>query len=153
MSSPQAPRDVPRPADRPLDPDVLAARYGRRPPRSGPPWYRRPARLAAAVVGAALVLAYGVWLAVAQSQGPSYTEISHEVLDDRTAQIRFSVTRDPGTAVRCQVHALDDSSSEVGLLQVDVPASPERDVEETVQVRTTSRAVTVGVESCSAVSS
>jgi hypothetical protein len=49
------------------------------------------------------------------------------------------------------VHALDDGSSEVGLLQVDVPASNERDVQESVQVRTTSRAVTVGVESCSTV--
>ncbi|MEZ0164618.1 DUF4307 domain-containing protein [Kineococcus sp. LSe6-4] len=130
--------------------DVLAQRYGRR-PRVGRPWYRRPGPLAAAAVGGALVLAYGGWLAVAQSQGPSYTEISHRVIDDRTAQIRFSVTRPAGTQVRCQVHALDSSSSEVGLVQVDVPASEETSVQESVQVRTTSRAVTVGVESCSAV--
>jgi hypothetical protein len=97
------------------------------------------------------VLSYGVWLSVDQSQGPSYTEISHEILDDQTAQIRFSVTRGAGVAVRCQVHALDDSSSEVGLLQVDFPASDDTEVQQSVQVRTTSRAVTVGVESCSAV--
>ncbi|GAA0294401.1 DUF4307 domain-containing protein [Kineococcus aurantiacus] len=145
MTSPHRPGEVPA--------DVLAARYGRRPPRTGRPWYRRPVRLAAAVLGAALLLAYGVWLSVDQSRGPSYTEISHRVLDDRIAEIRFSVTRPAGTAVRCQVHALDESSAEVGLLQVDVPASPETDVQQTVQVRTTSRAVTVGVESCSAVSS
>ena len=143
MSSRQAPRNVP--------PDVLAERYGRRPARTGRPWYRRPAPLAAAVLGGALLTAYGVWIAVAQSQGPAFSEISHRIVDDRTAEIRFSVTREPGTAVRCQVHALDGSSSEVGLLQVDVPASAERDVQESVQVRTTSRAVTVGVESCSAV--
>ncbi|MEZ0490928.1 DUF4307 domain-containing protein [Kineococcus sp. TBRC 1896] len=130
--------------------DVLAQRYGRR-PRPEQPWYRRPARLAAAVVGGLLVLAYGGWLAVAQSQGPSFTEISHQVVDDRTAQIRFSVTRPAGTQVRCQVHALDSSSAEVGLVQVDLPASQDTDVQESVQVRTTSRAVTVGVESCSAV--
>jgi Domain of unknown function (DUF4307) len=129
---------------------VLAERYGRS-PRTGRPWYRRPLPLAAAVLGAALLVAYGVWIAVVQSQGPSFSEISHRIVDDRTAELRFSVTRDPGTAVRCQVHALDGSSSEVGLLQVDVPASPERDVQESVQVRTTSRAVTVGVESCSTV--
>ncbi|GAB3467279.1 DUF4307 domain-containing protein [Kineococcus endophyticus] len=141
-SGPNAPADVP--------PDVLAARYGRR-PRPDRRWYRRPVRLAAAVVGGVLVLAYGAWLAVSQSQGPSFTEISHQVVDDRTAEIRFSVTRPAGTEVRCQVHALDASSSEVGLVQVDVPASSATDVQESVQVRTTSRAVTVGVESCSAV--
>lgn len=143
MSSRQAPRDLP--------PDVLAQRYGRRPRRTGRRWYRSPVRLGAAIVGAVLVIAYGVWISVAQSSGAAYQEISHTIVDDRTAQIRFSVTREPGTAVRCQVHALDDGSSEVGLLQVDVPASNERDVQESVQVRTTSRAVTVGVESCSTV--
>jgi hypothetical protein len=143
VSSRQAPRDV--------SPDVLAERYGRRPRGTGTPWYRRPVRLGLAILGAVLVLAYGVWISVAQSQGPAYSEISHRIVDDRTAEIRFSVTREPGTAVRCQVHALDDSSSEVGLLQVDIPATVDRDVQESVQVRTTSRAVTVGVESCSAV--
>ena len=143
MSSRQAPRDVP--------PDLLAERYGRRARDGGTPWYRRPVHLGLAVLGAVLVLGYGVWVSVAQSQGPAYSEISHQILDDRTAEIRFSVTREPGTAVRCQVHALDEGSSEVGLLQVDIPASTERDVQESVQVRTTSRAVTVGVESCSAV--
>jgi hypothetical protein len=140
-----------RPASRDVPPDVLAQRYGRRPGRAGRPWYRRPAPLGAAVLAAVLFVAFAVWVSVSQSQGPSFSEISHRVVDDRTAEIRFSVTREPGTAVRCQVHALDGSSSEVGLLQVDVPASPERDVQESVQVRTTSRAVTVGVESCSAV--
>ncbi|WP_432515184.1 DUF4307 domain-containing protein [Kineococcus sp. SYSU DK001] len=148
MSTPQTPPGGPGR----VDPAVLAARYGRRPPRSGPPWYRRPVPLAAAVLGALLVLAYGVWVAVEGTRGPSYTEISHRIVDDRTAELRFAVTREAGTAVRCQVHALDGSSAEVGLLQVDLPASPETDVQESVQVKTTSRAVTVGVESCSAVS-
>ncbi|WP_432561116.1 DUF4307 domain-containing protein [Kineococcus sp. SYSU DK003] len=143
MTDRQTPGEVPA--------DVLAARYGRRPARVGRPWYRRPVPLAAAVLGALLVLAYGVWLAVDQSRGPAYTEISHRIVDDRTAEIRFSVTRGAGVAVRCQVHALDDGSAEVGLLQVDIPASDDTEVQESVQVRTTSRAVTVGVESCSAV--
>jgi hypothetical protein len=145
VSSRPGPPDVPA--------DVLAARYGRRPKRAGRPWYRQPVKLVAAIVGAALVLAYGVWLSIDQSRGPAYTEISHEVIDDSTAEIRFSVTRGAGVAVRCQVHALDDTSAEVGLVQVDFPASDDTEVQQTVQVRTTSRAVTVGVESCSAVES
>jgi len=149
VSSRPGPSDVPRP----IDSDVLAARYGRKPARRGRPWYRQPVKLVAAIVGAVLVLAYGVWLSIDLSRGPAYTEISHEIIDDSTAQIRFSVTRGAGVAVRCQVHALNDSSSEVGLLQVDIPASDETEVQQSVQVRTTSRAVTVGVESCSAVES
>ena len=127
--------------------DLLAARYGRR-PRAGRPWYRRPLPLAAAVLGALLVLAYGVWVAVAQSQGPSSTAIGHRVVDDRTVEVRFAVTREPGTAVTCTVHALDAGAAEVGLLRVDVPAGPEPEVQRTVQVRTTSRAVTAQVVSC-----
>ena len=133
-----------------MESDLLAERYGRR-PKDARPWYRRPVRLGLAVLGAVLVLAYGVWVAVAQTGGPSYTEIGHAIVDDTTAEIRFGVTREPGTAVRCTVRALDAGASEVGLLQVDVPASPERDVQETVRVRTTARAVTVGVESCTVV--
>ncbi|NAZ87224.1 DUF4307 domain-containing protein [Kineococcus indalonis] len=127
--------------------DLLAARYGRR-PRAARPWYRRPLPLAAAVLGALLVLAYGVWVAVAQSQGPSSTVIAHRVLDDRTAEVRVAIAREPGTAVTCAVHALDASSAEVGLVRVDVPAGEQREVQRTVRVRTTSRAVTVQVVSC-----
>ncbi|WP_432486024.1 DUF4307 domain-containing protein [Kineococcus esterisolvens] len=136
----------------PSDPsdDLLATRYGRR-PRPARPWYRRPLPLAAAVLGALLVLAYGAWVAVWQSQGPASTVLQYSVLDDRTAQLRFAVSREPGTAVQCTVHALDASSAEVGLVRVDVPAGPERQVQRTVQLRTTSRAVTVQVESCAEV--
>ncbi|WP_432523528.1 DUF4307 domain-containing protein [Kineococcus sp. SYSU DK006] len=142
MSSRQAPRDVP--------PDVLAERYGRR-SRTGAPWYRRPLPLAAAVLAGLLVLAYGAWVSVAQSRGPAFSEISHRVVDDRSALVRFSVTREPGTDVQCTVRALDADGAEVGVLQVPVPATPERDVQQEVEVTTTQRAVTAGVASCSAV--
>jgi len=102
----------------------------------------------AALLGAALLAAYFVWVAVAQSSGPSATEISHQVLDDSSAQITYAVTRSSGTAVRCTVQALDDASTEVGIAQVDVPAGPRGTVQETTVVRTTSRAVTVGVQGC-----
>ncbi|MCI2238372.1 DUF4307 domain-containing protein [Paenibacillus sp. TRM 82003] len=130
--------------------DLLAARYGRR-PRPSRPWYRRPLPLAAAVLGAVLVLAYGAWVAVWQTQGPATTVIGYDVLGDRAVELRFSVARDPGTTVQCTVHALDASSAEVGLLRVDVPAGTEREVQRTVEIRTTSRAATALVESCSQV--
>ncbi|WP_337062104.1 DUF4307 domain-containing protein [Kineococcus sp. G2] len=130
--------------------DLLAARYGRR-PRPQRPWYRRPLPLAAAVVGALLVLAYGAWVAVWHTQGPATSVIGYDVLGEHAVELRFSVAREPGTAVQCTVHALDASSSEVGLLQVDVPASTEREVQRTVEIRTTSRAATALVESCAQV--
>lgn len=128
--------------------DALADRYGRRTGPAGRPWYRRPLPLAAAVLGAALVLAYGTWVSVAQSQGPAFTEIGHVIIDDGTAEVRFEVTRDEGQAVRCTVHGLDAGNAEVGVTSIDVPASGPRSVQETVQVRTTARAVTVQVEAC-----
>ncbi|WP_432497969.1 DUF4307 domain-containing protein [Kineococcus gypseus] len=136
------------PSRTPLDP--LAERYGHR-RRAQRPWYRRPLPLAAAVLGALLVLAYGVWVSVAQSRGPAFTGIGYRVLDDRTAEVTFAVTREPGTAVTCAVHALDAASAEVGLVQVRVPPAGERTVQLTVPVRTTTRATTALVESCSAV--
>lgn len=126
--------------------DSLDERYGRR--HGGRPWWRRPGPLVAALLGGALLTAYFVWVAVAQSSGPSATEISYRIVDDTTAEIRYSVTRSPGTAVRCTVQALDDASTEVGLARVDIPAGTERDVEQTTDVRTTARAVTVGVQGC-----
>ena len=128
--------------------DALADRYGRRTGAAGRPWYRRPVPLAAAVLGGGLLLAYGAWVAVAQSQGPAFTEIGHVIVDDRTAEVRFEVTRDEGQAVRCTVHGLDAGNAEVGVTSVDVPAAGPRSVQETVQVRTTSRAVTVQVKAC-----
>ena len=128
--------------------DALADRYGRRTGAAGRPWYRRPVPLVAASLGAALVLAYGTWVAVAQSSGPAFTEIGHVIVDDRTAEVRFEVTRDEGQAVRCTVHGLDAGNAEVGVTSVDVPAAGPRSVQETVQVRTTARAVTVQVKAC-----
>ncbi|MGI4895273.1 MAG: DUF4307 domain-containing protein [Janthinobacterium lividum] len=134
-----------------MDSDPLAQRYGR-PPGGARPWYRRPVLLGLSVLFALLVIGYGVWVSLAQSSGPSFTEIGHSVVDDSTAEIRFSVTREAGQAVRCTVHALDADSSEVGLLQVDVAASTsDADVQETAEVKTTARAVTVEVVSCALV--
>lgn len=128
--------------------DTLDDRYGRRPRTAGRPWYRRPLPLAGAVLGAVLVLGYGLWVSVAQSSGPAFTEIGHSIIDDRTAEVRFEVTRDEGQAVRCTVHGLDEGNAEVGVTSVDVPAAGPRSVQETVQVRTTARAVTVQVKAC-----
>ncbi|NAZ81741.1 DUF4307 domain-containing protein [Kineococcus sp. R8] len=126
--------------------DSLDERYGRR--HAGRPWWRRPVPLVAAVLLGVLVVAYGVWVAVVQSSGPSATEITHRVLDASSAEITFAVTREPGTAVRCTVQALDEASTEVGIAQVDVPAGPAATVQETTVVRTTARSVTVGVQGC-----
>ncbi|MFB9375658.1 DUF4307 domain-containing protein [Kineococcus gynurae] len=140
MSRPSA--DVPA--------DHLAARYGRS-PRGGRPWYRRPLPLLGAVVAALLVLAYGAWIAVEQTQGPTATEIGHRILDDSTAELRLEINHEPGVAARCTVAALSETSAEVGLLDVDVAADEPAAVQRTVTVRTTARAVTVRVGSCSEV--
>ncbi|WP_432546784.1 DUF4307 domain-containing protein [Kineococcus sp. SYSU DK004] len=129
------------------DADLLAERYGRRRPGARP-WWRRPLPLAGAVLGALALLAWMAWAAVVQTRGPAATEVAHRVVDDSTAELRFAVTRDPGTAVTCAVSAANDRNTEVGLVEVQVPPGGGRTVELTTTVRTVERAVTVGVESC-----
>ena len=129
---------------------LLAQRYGRRGPGQRP-WWRRPLPVAALVVLGLLACAYGVWVAVATSAGPSWTDVSHEIRGDGSVRVTFAVTRPAGTAVSCPVHALDANSSEVGLARVDVPAGGAATAQETIVVRTTSRPVTAEVASCAAV--
>lgn len=102
-------------------------------------------------IGVTLAVAVSVWLGLAYSVGRiTWTDTGYRVLDDRTVEVDFDVHRPAGQAVTCVVRALDQGFGTVGSVEVAIPASEERSVHRQVTVRTTTRAVTGAVQSCTA---
>jgi hypothetical protein len=103
------------------------------------------------IVGCAVGVALVTWLALVNTVGRvTWTDTGYEVVDDRTVVVQFEVHRPQGQAVTCLVRALDQGFGVVGSVDVEVPASAERTVHRSVTVRTTTRAVTGAVRSCTA---
>jgi hypothetical protein len=121
-------------------PTTLDQRYGRTPGAG------RRTRLVAVGTAIAFALAFAAWLiwgglggAPAQFQN---RDIAHTVLDDRSVEVRWSFSVDPGTPARCAVQALDQAFGIVGWKVVDLPPSQTYTREFTETVLTTERAVT-----------
>jgi len=112
---------------------VLGAGSGTPGLASGAPYARAPVRSGSrrALIGggvvAALLLAWAGWVGVRQAQIPvRWQEGMFTLLDDGHAQLEFSVTTDPGTAVVCTVRMLNSGLTEVGRMDVTVGPSTER---------------------------
>ncbi|GAA5146170.1 hypothetical protein GCM10023340_16680 [Nocardioides marinquilinus] len=122
----------------------LAERYGT------PPAWRRRALLGAV---AAVVLAFGVWLAwtswVQASPEVSSGGLRYEVVDDSTVSATFTVDRtDPDVTATCQLRAYAPDKSIVGAISTEVEVGAGGQV--TTQFRTTSRATAVELIGCTA---
>jgi len=104
-----------------------------------------------AAIGISLGTAIAVWFGLASTLGkPSWTSLGYRVIDDRTVEVTYLVSRPVGREVTCEIGALDRSFGTVGLVEVRVPGSDTSTVQRTTVVRTTARAVTGLVRSCSA---
>jgi Domain of unknown function (DUF4307) len=102
-----------------------------------------------ATIGILLGCAIAVWWGLASTVGrPSWTVMGYHVIDDRTVDVTYLVSRPAGRDVTCVISALDQSFGTVGLIEVHVPGSDESSVKRTTRVRTTTRAVTGVVKSC-----
>lgn len=56
----------------------------------------------------------------------TFKDIGYSTVDATQAQVDFQVTREPGTAVKCAVKALDSKFAVVGWKVIDIPpAQPE----------------------------
>jgi len=103
-----------------------------------------------ATVGIALGCAMAVWFGLASTVGkPSWTVRGYHVVDDRSVDVTYLVSRPIGRDVTCVIRAMDRSFATVGLVEVHVPGSDTTSVQRTTRVRTTTRAVTGVVRSCS----
>ena len=101
-------------------------------------------------IGILLGCAVAVWFGLASTLGkPSWTILSYHVVDDRTVDVTYLVSRPIGRDVTCVIRAMDKGFATVGLLEVDIPGSESQSVKRTTRVHTTTRAVTGVVKSCS----
>ena len=99
-------------------------------------------------IGAGIALA--VWFGLSATLGqPSWETIGYKVVDDQTVRVTFEVNHPDGKALTCTVEALARDFGVVGTARVPVPASADETSTETATLRTTSRAVTGQVRSCS----
>jgi hypothetical protein len=112
-----------------------------------------PGQLKWWVVGAVGILAgvaLAIWFGLAATLGqPSWQTLGYKVVSDQQVRVDFEVYRPGGTALTCTVEALARDFSPVGTSNVRVPASADETTNESVTLRTTSRAVTGQVRTCS----
>ena len=101
-------------------------------------------------IGIVLGCALAIWLGLASTVGkPSWTDLSYRVIDDKAVEVTYVVRRPVGRDVTCAIRAMDKSFATVGLVEVGIPGSEAAMVQRTTRVRTTTRAVTGVVRSCS----
>jgi hypothetical protein len=115
----------------------------------------RPARGTArwwvvATIGILSGCAVAVWFGLASTVGkPSWTDLGYRVIDNAAVDVTYLVSRPIGRDVTCTIRALDQGFGTVGLVEVHIPGSDQASVQRTTRVRTTTRAVTGVVRSCS----
>jgi hypothetical protein len=101
-------------------------------------------------IGVLLGCAMAIWFGLASTVGrPSWTVVGYRVIDDTSVDVTYLVSRPTGRDVTCLIRAMDQGFGTVGLLEVRIPGSDTSSVQQTTRVRTTARAVTGVVKSCS----
>ena len=129
----------------------LANRYGsqKRP-------LPRGAKRGIAVAALAAGVGFMAWVSTSSAVSDvTFKDIGFSTIDATAAEVDFQVTREPGTAVKCGVKALDSKFAVVGWKVVDIPpgepansADGGRTVSQRVTVRTESISVSGVVDSC-----
>jgi hypothetical protein len=112
-----------------------------------------PGQLKWWVVGTVGILAgvgLAIWFGLSATLGqPSWQTLGYKVVSDQQVRVDFEVSRPGGRAMTCTVEALARDFAPVGTSTVRVAASGEETTTESATLRTTSRAVTGQVKSCS----
>ncbi|MHA3837461.1 DUF4307 domain-containing protein [Terrabacter sp. AAH1] len=112
-----------------------------------------PGQLKWWVIGAVGILAgvaLAIWFGLSATLGqPSWQTLGYKVVSDQQVRVDFEVYRPGGTALTCTVEALARDFSPVGTSSVRVPASADETTRMSATLRTTSRAVTGQVKTCS----
>lgn len=129
----------------------LANRYGgqKRP-------LSRTAKRGMAVAAVAVGVGFMAWVSTSSAvTAVTFKDVGFSTVDATQAEIDFQVTREPGTAVKCAVKALDSKFAVVGWKVVDIPlgeadktADGGRTIAQRVAVRTESLSVSGVVDNC-----
>lgn len=103
-------------------------------------------------LGVLLGVAVVVWFGIATTVGSVRPEVTgYRVESDTSIVVEYDLHRPEGTAVLCRVDAVDAGRARVGTLEDVVPAEGPTSVHREVRLRTSVRAVTGVVESCTRV--
>ena len=93
-----------------------------------------------------------VWWGIVSTAGSVRPEVTgYRVESDSEVLVRYDLHRPEGVAVLCRVSALDSSKARVGTVEDAVPAAGPTSLRREVRVRTSVRAVTGVVDSCTRV--
>ncbi|MFC6714965.1 DUF4307 domain-containing protein [Branchiibius cervicis] len=99
-------------------------------------------------IGITLGVLAAIWFGLSATKGLAWSDAGHNVVSDARVDVIFDVTNQGGRPVRCTLEALDNNHGQVGVLQVDLPASDLTTTRYTRSVATVSRAVAATVDSC-----
>jgi len=103
-------------------------------------------------------MAFLAWVSTSNATSSvTFKDIGYRTTDATQAEVDFQVTREPGTAVKCAIKALDSKFAVVGWKVVDIPPVEQaqgqstdggRTLAQRVVLRTESQAVSGVVDSC-----
>ncbi|MET3172298.1 UNVERIFIED_ORG: hypothetical protein ABIB52_000122 [Arthrobacter sp. UYCu721] len=140
-----------QPAVSPPADTSLANRYG-----SKKQPLPRAVKRGIAVAALAAGVGFMAWVSTSSAASDvTFKDIGFSTIDATAAEVDFQVTREPGTAVKCAVKALDSKFAVVGWKVVDIPpgeadgtADGGRTVSQRVTLRTESLSVSGVVDDC-----
>lgn len=122
--------------------DLLATRYGQRSRLS------TKAKRILAVLGVAAITAISIYFGLANYTGVEYKEISFSVIDARSAELTFDLTKPNDSTAICAVQALNEQFGVVGYKEVEITPQQTQTVRLTVSINTIELATTALVDDC-----
>lgn len=100
-------------------------------------------------IGIGIGVALAIWFGLSATVGlPSWQTMGYKVVDNESVRVDFEVHSPDGRDVVCTLHALSEDFSVVGSADVPISMAGENTVRESVTLRTTTRAVTGTVDTC-----
>jgi Domain of unknown function (DUF4307) len=104
------------------------------------------------VVGCLTAVGVIVWWGITSTTGSVRPEVTgYEVTSDTSVVVEYDLHRPADVAVVCRISALDSGHNRVGTVEDAVPAQGPTSVHRVVSLRTSVRAVTGVVDSCTRV--
>ncbi|MBW3085642.1 hypothetical protein KEM60_01846 [Austwickia sp. TVS 96-490-7B] len=105
-----------------------------------------------ATIGLIVLTVGAVWWGLAATVGkPNWMDLTWEITDDNTMVVHYQVAKPTDQTVRCLILAQGPDHAAVGSTEVTLGPDPQQQKAYATTVRTTSRAVRGGVDSCRAV--
>ncbi|MGO1561010.1 hypothetical protein CZ771_02715 [Actinomycetales bacterium JB111] len=146
--NPTTPSPTPR---TPVDPDLVARRYGRATGRSA--GRSRRAQWIVPLVGAIVIALIAAGVNALLTRGPSVSSehVGYTVVDETSVEVRFVVIADVGTEVVCTLRAVNTEFTEVGARDVRIGPVTENRTSVTESITTTELAASGHADRCRAV--